>query len=325
MAFRIDPGQALDAEFRRIAGEQLRKAERELGEAGGDRHAAVHSARKRLKKLRGLLRLVRDADADFYAEENPRFRDTARELSAVRDTAAQIEALDALEERFAGEVETKAFATIHARLIERRDAAAASEAEMGAAVEMALSSLGEARRRLDGFVVRRPDGNGAALAAKGFGRTYARARQALKQAEKRRDAESLHELRKRVKYHWMHLRLLAPVWPEAFAPLQEAAKTIADDLGLDHDYAVFRAEAAETPTDFGSSSELSVVLALMDRRQSELRQSGLDAARRLLAEEAEAAGRRIRRLVKAAATVAGRDPDAPAEAPEAGRRRVAAS
>lgn len=325
MAFRIDPGQALDAEFRRIAGEQLRKAERELGEVGGDRHAAVHSARKRLKKLRGLLRLVRDADADFYAEENARFRETARALSAVRDTAAQIEALDALEERFAGEVDTKAFAAIRARLTERRDAVAVNEADLAPLVETTQRSLGEARHRLDGFVVRRPDRNGAALAAKGFGRTYARARQALKRAEKRRDAESLHELRKRVKYHSMHLRLLAPVWPEALAPLRDAAKTIADNLGLDHDYAVFRAEAAEAPADLGSSSELSVVMALMDRRQSELRQAGLDAARRLLAEDADAAGRRMRRLVKAAATVAGRDPDAPAEAPEAGRRRVAAS
>lgn len=325
MAFRIDPGQAFDAEIRRIAGEQLRKAEADLGEAGDDRHAAVHAVRRRLKKLRGLLRLVRDADADFYAEENARFRETARALSAVRDRAAQIEALDALEERFAGEVETPAFAAIRARLIERREAAAVGEADMGAAVETALASLGEARRRLDGFVVRRPDRNGAALAAKGFGRTYARARQALKRAEKRRDAESLHELRKRVKYHWMHLRLLAPVWPEAFAPLRQTAKTIADDLGLDHDYGVFRAEAAEAPAGFGSSTELSVVLALMDRRQSELRQAGLDAARRLLADDAKAVGRRMRRLFKAAAVVAARDPEAPTEAPEADRRRVTAS
>ncbi|HEY9058744.1 MAG TPA: CHAD domain-containing protein [Aurantimonas sp.] len=325
MAFRIDPGQAFDAEFRRIAGEQLRKAGRELGDDGGDPHAAIHAARKRLKKLRGLLRLVRDADAGFYAEENARFRDIARALSGVRDAAAQIEALDALEARFAGDVATKAFAAIRARLTERRDTAAASEAETGIAIETALTSLGEARLRLDGFVIRRPDRNGAALAAKGFGRTYERARRALKRAETRRDAESLHELRKRVKYHWMHLRLLSPTWPEAFAPLRQTAKTIADDLGLDHDYAVFRAEAAEAPADFGASSELSVVLALMDRRQSELRRAALDAARRLLAEDADAAERRMRRLIKAAATVAAREPEAPVEAPEAGRRRVAAT
>ncbi|WP_206456089.1 CHAD domain-containing protein [Aurantimonas marina] len=325
MAFRIDPGQALDAEVRRIASEQLHKAERELGEDCSDRHATIHAARKRLKKLRGLLRLVHHADADFYAEENARFRDTARALSGVRDAAAQIEALDALAARFAGEVETKAFAAIRARLTERRNAAAASEADLEAAIDAALITLGEARRRLDGFVVRRPDRNGATLAAKGYARTYRRARQALKRAEKRRDAESLHELRKRVKYHWMHLRLLAPVWPEALAPLRDAAKAIADDLGLDHDYAVFRAEAATAPTAFGSSSDLSVVLALIDRRQSELRQAGLDAARRLLADDADAAGLRMRRLFRAARAVAARDSEAPAEAPEADRRRVAAS
>ncbi len=323
MAFRIDPGQALDAEVRRLAGEQLRKAEHALGEGGGDRHAAIHATRKRLKKLRGLLRLVRDADSAFFREENTRFRDTAKALSKTRDKIAQIEALDALEERFADEVETKAFAAIRGTLTERRDAVAVNEADLAPLAETTQRRLGEARHRLDGFVT--PDSDPAKTVAKGFQRTYQRARQALKRAEKRRDAESLHELRKRVKYHWMHLRLLAPVWPEALAPLRDAAKAIADDLGLDHDYAVFRAEAAEAPADFGSASDLSVVMALMDRRQSELRQAGLDGARRLLAEDAKAAGRRMRRLAKAAAAVAGRDPEAPAEAPEAGRRRIAAS
>ena len=58
MAYKLDPAAPLDAEFRRIAGEQLRRAERVLVAADGDPNAAVHEARKRLKKLRKLLRLL---------------------------------------------------------------------------------------------------------------------------------------------------------------------------------------------------------------------------------------------------------------------------
>ena len=296
MAFRFDPASPLDAELRRIAGEQIRKAERELGDEKGDRHAAVHAVRKRLKKLRGLIRLVRDARPKFYTKENARFRDMARALSGVRDRAALVESLDALEAHYGDEVSTEAFGPIRQRLIEQREAAAGTD--LAPAIESTLRELGEARHRLDAFAVGKKNkaGDAAAIVAKGYGCIVRQARDEIRQAEKRGEATVFHDLRKRAKYHSMHLRLLGPLWPEAMAPLAEAAKTLGDDLGLDHDYAVLRAEIAASPDEFGSADGLAVVVALMERRQAGLREQSLVTAQRLFADAAPAAEQRIARL-----------------------------
>ncbi|MEF2554218.1 CHAD domain-containing protein [Aurantimonas sp. A2-1-M11] len=322
MAYRLDPGAPLDAEFRRIAGEQIRKAEKGLGAGEGDRHAAVHDARKRMKKLRGLLRLVRDARPAFHAKENARFRDAARKLSGARDSGALIEALDQLEAHYADELATDAFGAVRRELTERRTNA--EKAEMGPAVEQVLRSLGAARHKLDGFVIGRKSkaGDAATIVASGIARSYGRGRAALATAQKTREVDAFHELRKRAKYHWMHLRLVGPLWPDAMKPLAEAGKQIGDSLGLDHDYAVLREQIAATPDAFGTSGELAVVLALADRRQTELRESALDMARQLFADDPDGVETRIKRLYRAGAGRAARDPAAPASSPSDSRRRA---
>jgi CHAD domain-containing protein len=307
MAYRFDPAAPLDAEFRRIAGEQIRKAERELADEAGDRHEAVHDVRKRLKKLRGLIRLVRDARPKFYVEENARFRDMARALSGVRDRAALVESLDALEAHYKDEGAAEAFESIRQHLVAQREAAAGGD--LAPAIEATLRSLAEARSRVDAFAVGKKNkaGDAAAIVASGFARIAGQAREEIRDAVKRGEATTFHDLRKRAKYHSMHLKLLGPLWPEAMAPLADAAAALGDDLGLDHDYAVLQAEIAADPEAFGSPDRVAVVLALIERRQAELRQASLDSARRLFAEDASAAEQRISRLWHVAEERAQRD------------------
>ena len=87
---RVAQGRADDAL------EQLREA------AKGDLSPAVHEARKDLKKLRSVLRLVTSDDLGdaVYRSENVRFRDAGRMLSGARDAQVKLETLAALRERF---------------------------------------------------------------------------------------------------------------------------------------------------------------------------------------------------------------------------------
>ena len=322
MAYKLDPATPLDAEFRRIAGELLRKAEQELGSHEGERNEAIHEARKRLKKLRGLLRLVRDARPAFHAKENARYRDLARSLSGARDLGALVESLDKLEAHYADEVATDVFGRVRQQLVERRDAAMAED--LGPAVETVQRSLGATRRELDGFVIGRKSkgGDAAELVARGFARTYGRGREALAAARKAGDVNSFHDLRKRAKYHWMHLKLIAPLWPEAMAPLATAGKEVADGLGLDHDYAVMRQHIAAEPDVFGSPRELAVLVALIDRRQTELRETALETARRLFADDPAGVETRVKRLYRASQAQASRNPAAPVASPLDALRRA---
>ena len=83
--YKFDPsGQSTEAAFRAIALSQLDEALADLDKGDADGRSVVHEARRRCKKLRGLLRLVRPAFPD-YARENAAIRDAAALLSHLRD------------------------------------------------------------------------------------------------------------------------------------------------------------------------------------------------------------------------------------------------
>lgn len=318
MAYRFNPRHLLDANLRRIAGEQIEKAIRDLTDREGDRHEGIHEARKRLKKLRGLLRLVRTGAPAFARNENVRYRDAARHLSGVRDRTALIEALDGLQERFHDEVETQSFAVVRTALELKREAAQEALGDGTEHLSQTLSALEEAKGAAEAF--RLPAKRQDAILRRGLRANYARAVADLDTALSTGESEAFHDLRKRVKYLSMHFKLLEPAWPEALAPLREEAEQAAEELGRDHDYAVLRAEMAAEPESFGARADLDVVLALLDRHQSELRASAIRRCERLLAESPKAFAKRIQSLLALSAD----EPNgaAPPEPPEAERRRA---
>lgn len=323
MAYEIRPSRALDAEFRKAAFAQIDRALNDLRQEGVDPHEAVHEARKRFKKLRGLLRLLRPADERLYGGLNAAFRDGARGLSGVRDKAALIEAIDDLVEVYEDKLRVRSLEAVRKKLVAERDAAATDEGALASSRQSAIQALELARSKVEAFQIgggRHDAKKAGRLLARGAGKTYARAHAALERAEKTRKAEDLHELRKRIKYHWMHLRLLAPAWPDAFKASIDVAKAVADDLGRDHDYAVMRAEIRAEPKAYGDEETLSLLLALLDRRQSELRERGLAGARRLLVETDENFAGRIEALYRLAASETAEASVMPAEAPGAERR-----
>ncbi|KQT66153.1 MULTISPECIES: CHAD domain-containing protein [unclassified Aureimonas] len=303
MAFRIVFGTRLDAELTRIAEEQLTKAAAELS-GGGDRHEAIHDVRKRFKKLRALFRLMRSGDPALLRAENARLRDAARALSAVRDRAALIESLDALEAHFGSDVATDAFRPARAELERRRDAAVEAEGDLGAKIATTLATIEECRAALSAAAFQRPLKRAPLIVAEGIHHTQRAARHALGEAATSGEAEAFHALRKHAKDHAAHLGLLLDLWPAAMRTAREAAAAIGDDLGLDHDYALLRAEMIAEPSAFGSEADRSVVLGLMDRRQGVLRAASLTSARRLFAESPKAAAARFERLARDAAKAA---------------------
>src|SRR5436190_15203214 len=101
-SFRIVPGEPVPDEVRRVAVGRIDHALDELrGDSDSSRAEAVHEARKDMKKLRALLRLVRgELGEELYVHENTVFRDTGRQLSGVRDADVMIHTLSDLEARY---------------------------------------------------------------------------------------------------------------------------------------------------------------------------------------------------------------------------------
>ena len=96
-AIRFSPGRDLQAEIRRIAGKRMRSATDTLRDLSKDPDEAVHDARKDLKKLRALLRLVRDGLGEVrYRKENRALRNAGRALADFRDAAVRVELVEKL-------------------------------------------------------------------------------------------------------------------------------------------------------------------------------------------------------------------------------------
>jgi len=87
MSFELRIDEALPDGIHRIAKKEIEKVRACVdGSSKASRDEMVHEARKSLKKLRALVRLVRPGvGGKLYRRENFAFRDIARPLTEVRD------------------------------------------------------------------------------------------------------------------------------------------------------------------------------------------------------------------------------------------------
>src|SRR5262245_18163585 len=118
MSFQLQPDESLRKSLRRIVRHQMDAVMEELqGTPKGPRDEAVHEARKSLKKIRAVLRLVRPVIGEkAYRRENTCFRDAARPLTEVRDARILRETFDKLVEHFQKHIAGRSFADVRKAL-----------------------------------------------------------------------------------------------------------------------------------------------------------------------------------------------------------------
>jgi CYTH domain-containing protein/CHAD domain-containing protein len=289
-AYRLTREESAGGGLRRIAVGRAEKAVERLREAEGeDLAAAIHGARKDLKKLRAVLRLVRaDLGEKRFRAENRRFRDAGRLLSASRDAEVKLETLSGLEERFGGELPVAAALAWNEALSAEREAiATATDDGCGAKIAAAAEQIEAGGARIPAWKLKHASWK---LIEPGLDRSYREGRTALRRARKSRDPDSVHEFRKRAKDLWYELRLLAGSWP---GPLEEnAAKAhqLSELLGDHHDLAVL---AEDLEARVGIVAERDAIRALIERRQEELLDQALGLGERLYAEKPKHYRRRL--------------------------------
>src|SRR5215469_16277778 len=101
MLFRLTHDESAPRGLRRVAREEIDSAVAHLRvKTASKRDESVHKARKSIKKLRGLVRLLTPELGDAGKRENAALRDLGRTLSSVRDAAAIVETVDLLSKRY---------------------------------------------------------------------------------------------------------------------------------------------------------------------------------------------------------------------------------
>ena len=291
MPYRFKRGEEFGDGVRRIAKEEIDKAIAEIDDVSLDRQEAVHQVRKRCKMIRGLLRLARGAYAsdDTYGVENAWYRDAARRLSGLRDAEAMIECYDRLMDHYAGQVDRRSLASIRRRLVSRLKSQGAQDVDER--LKGFRKAMTEGRERVSLWKFHAADFDAI---ESGLVRTYKRGRKGLATAYAEATDEAFHEWRKRIKYHWYHMRLLCGAWKPALAARRDLVDQLASTLGEDHDLAVMRQTLCHSANEFRNTPTRRKLLGLVDRRRAELHAGAQPLGERLFAESPKAFGKRLR-------------------------------
>lgn len=233
-AFAFANSEPVDAEARRLAKEGAARvlSAIESARAHGDQaERLIHDARRMLKRLRALVRLM---SGDRALRDL--LRDAGRSLAAARDAAVMLRTFDGIVGEDPGAHR------VRSRLLRAR-----KEAEQGTGDE-ALAKVRAFADAIDEWKV----GHGWEAIEPGLRRSYRDGRRALADARDKGDADALHTLRRRCKDLQYQLALLRNVWPPVLRGYGEATRELGQLLGDDHDLAVLREELTRRVADPGA-------------------------------------------------------------------------
>ena len=282
MGYRLRKREAVQKGIRRVVRECLADARATLVGADQDPHRAVHEARKRIKEIRAVLRLVREPLGKHYARENAWYRETAAGLSPLRDAGAMVEAFSGLIS--AGHVRAAESAQVLAALEARRDKLVAAPVQLRGAMAQAAERFGKAESRVRDW---RIEGDFDAL-GHGLQTCYAGGRRRFDRARRRADDEALHAWRKRVKDYWYQTRLLQGVWPALLSVWQGELKQLSDLLGDEHDVTILVSFFEQDGADFAGEHVLQPIIDQLRVHQTILREQAWQLGGKLYAESPQA-------------------------------------
>ena len=263
--------------------EQLRQ------ESDEDTAVAVHEARKDLKKLRSVLRLVRDElGDDVYRRENERYRDAGRLLAGARDAEVKLETLQSLTARYDGRLSEEALAPFAKALEDERQRE--SKLDDQGVLERAVAEIEAGETAVEDWPLRADDWS---LIEPGLARAYRRGRDRFADVRAEASDVAVHEWRKRAKDLWYQLRIVRNAWPEVLDETADQAHELTNLLGDHHDLAVLRDDALER-RELLADGELERLLAAVSERQDELADEAIKLGARVYAEKPKAFVRRLR-------------------------------
>jgi CHAD domain-containing protein len=293
-AYRLKSKEKPRRGIRRIAAGRAEHALEQLAKGG---EKTVHEARKDLKKMRSLLRLVRaDLGKRTYRAENRRYRDAGRRLSAARDAEVKLETLSALQERFAAQIDDEMIKAFREVLEREHSAQANAVGSDGGLSEESATAIAAGKWRIADWRLR---AKGWGLVGPGVRRTYRRGRNEMKRVADGGNAADVHEWRKRTKDLWYQLRILRDAWPAVLAPTADEVHELSDLLGDHHDLQVLGDDVRERAGLFIGKDEAKQLAKLAQRRQKELLGQALEIGERVYAEKPKRFEKRLRRYWRA--------------------------
>jgi len=285
MPIRLNPDTSLRKEIRRVGKKRVRSAMNVLRTVSENPDEAVHKARKDLKKLRALLRLVKDGLGESrYKRENRALRDVARGLADFRDATVRMALVEALRERMGEDAPVVALGMAEER-VRGMHGEIHSDGALEDAAKDARHALKRAKQRIRYWPLDHADG--FALFRDGLRDSYASGRLACERCLIHPSAGNFHEWRKQCKYLRYQLRFLHHAAPEKMDHLIRTLRDLTDRLGDDHDQDVL-AETLEPLAGTGVAlKELATIHGDLEKHHRKLMDKCLSTGRTFFISSAE--------------------------------------
>lgn len=249
VSVRFFAGETLSEGLNRVIEAQFDIALQIASADRDEQAAAVHETRKAIKRLRAMLRLVRDRmSLDGYHTDNAMLKLIAAELSAVRDSWVMSQILERL---LPHEGDTSGIIPVLIdRLQDRYRTESAAVLENKALMASIVEQLEHVRDSAKRWTVMageqtRPLPHEFATVAPGLQRVYKRGRRGMRIVTGSPTDTLLHVWRKRAKYLRHQVEALNVLDPERLAAQEAELERLTDLLGDDHDLAVLLSRLAD--------------------------------------------------------------------------------
>jgi len=280
VAYQFKKRKSTSKELTRIVSREFDKAMDAIRHPDSGRSIAVHEARKHVKKIRAVLRLLQTDLGKAYVAENRRLREVAHQLASMRDADAAAATLRALGAHFPRLLGNSRSDALLKKFRSRQRAAAAGAGKLHAAARLLQESAAHTAEQVRGVA-------GRNAVCEGMVRAYRRARKALAEVHAIPSDSVFHNWRKRVKDHWYHVRLLEGLNSGA-ASRARALRRLEKCLGEDHNLVLLRGKILEHPAHFSDAKTMAVVLGCAVRYQQRLRRRALKLGERAFAHKPRA-------------------------------------
>jgi CHAD domain-containing protein len=292
MAFHFKRNEPVPKAIRRLTRERIEDALECLKQS--DRAEAVHCARKDIKKVRAVLRLVRAGiGKKEFRRLSKRLREAATHLAALRDAYVKDRTVREVAGHFKGQLAPGSLRHVRSALRMGFDEEKKRFAKAKTARGVARILGGTARE------LKRLETTGQEWKALGPGvkTAYRQGRSAYRTVLTDSSAANFHEWRKRAKDLWYQVSLLQPVWPEQMDAMAGELEKLGEYLGDDHDLCVLQLAVEERTVglDNDHPRELQVLTGLIEQRHHELRSAALALGARFYADKPTAICNRLGR------------------------------
>jgi CHAD domain-containing protein len=297
MAFQVKPDESIAKGLRRLARRELAAASRQIRKADPADSAAVHEARKSIKKVRALIGVMDNDGAHGVSAGEKHLRQANRTLSALRDATAMIEIFDKI-------------VGAHRTLLPPAVIAAVKRQLESHKLEVERDAKGRPWRDVRRQVQRterragrwRPPSHAEFGAlSPGLRATHRRGRKAMQRALRSEEADHFHEWRKQIKTLRYGLRLIEDRGRgiQRDAEALDRAQTL---LGDEHNVEILCEHLSDMTALGRHASDLERFRDAASRYQSTLRRRALRAARRIYAPGSKAYVDHVKRIWKASGT-----------------------